>query len=180
MAQELATKLRGVNVYLVGMMGAGKTTVGRWLAGELGYRFMDTDQSIERVAGQKISEIFAQAGEERFRQLESQVLAEICAYKNLSVATGGGIVLRPENWGYLHHGIVVWLDVPAPQLYTRLRDDTARPLLQTGDPLTTLQGIADQRQKFYAQADVRVEAGAAPDVVGRRVIEEIGKVLRPG
>ncbi|HLO52190.1 MAG TPA: shikimate kinase [Kamptonema sp.] len=173
--------LKGVNLYLVGMMGAGKTTVGRWLAHELGYHFFDTDDLIAQVANQSIAEIFAREGEEAFRQLESQVLGELSAYKNLLVATGGGIVLRPMNWSYLHHGIVVWLDVPIETLCDRLREDNSRPLLQDGDSRVILQNILNQRQRFYAQADVRVAVESeTPEAVGIRVIEELQKVLKEG
>lgn len=163
------------------MMGSGKTTVGQILAKQLGYRFADTDALIEQIAGQSIGEIFAREGEETFRELESQVLAQVSAYKNLSVATGGGIVLRRFNWSYLKHGIVVWLDVPVEQLRDRLRDDTSRPLLANPDPKTKLQTLLDERQALYAQADVRVtvSAGETPEEVAARVIEEISKVLKP-
>lgn len=173
--------LKGVNLYLIGMMGCGKTTVGQILAQHLGYRFADTDALIEKIAGKSISEIFAQEGEEAFRELESQVLAEVSTYKNLSVATGGGIVLRRFNWSYLQHGIVVWLDVPVEQLSDRLRNDTSRPLLANTDPKAKLQTLLEQRKPLYAQADIRVTVTAdeTPEQVAARVIKEINKILKP-
>lgn len=173
--------LKGVNIYLVGLMGAGKSTVGQLLAKELGYRFFDTDVLIEQVAGQTIREIFDREGEAGFRQLETQVLAQLSAYKNLAIATGGGIVLRPENWSYLQHGIVVWLDVPVEQLYERLKEDTTRPLLQDTDPALKLQTLLEQRRSLYAQADVRIAfvAEETPAQVVTRVFSEIRKVLKP-
>ncbi|MEG4623422.1 shikimate kinase [Microcoleus sp. w1-18aA5] len=173
--------LRGVNIYLVGMMGAGKTTVGRILAKKLKYRFFDTDELIVRVANQSIAEIFDQEGEEAFRELESKVLGELSAYQNSVVATGGGIVTRSRNWGYLHYGVVVWLDVPVDQLYDRLRSDTARPLLQEGEIKSKLQSLLKERERFYTQADVRVYAGVGerPEAVANRAIEEIQKVIKP-
>ena len=172
--------LKRVNLYLVGMMGAGKTTVGRELATALGYGFVDTDAVIEKVAGQPITQLFAKEGQAAFRQLESQVLAEICTYTNLAIATGGGIVLRRENWSYLHHGLVVWLDVPVELLYARLQTDTSRPLLQDTDPLKTLQTLLEQRQPLYAQADLRITVTQeeTPEQIARRVLEEIPKVLK--
>ncbi|OCR01379.1 shikimate kinase [Oscillatoriales cyanobacterium USR001] len=171
--------LKGVNVYLIGMMGAGKTTVGKWLASELGYRFFDTDILIEQVAGKSVSEIFTRDGEESFRELESKVLQELSAYTNLIVATGGGIVLRQINWSYLHHGVVVWLNVPVEEICDRLREDNSRPLLREGDPKIILEGIFTQRQRFYAQADVQVFAGGDnPEIVGMRVIEELQKMVK--
>ncbi len=172
--------LRGVNIYLVGMMGAGKTTVGRILAKKLKYRFFDTDELIVRVANQSIAEIFAQEGEEAFRELETKVLGGLSAYQNSVVATGGGIVARSMNWSYLHYGVVVWLDVPVDQLYDRLRSDTARPLLQEGEIKSKLQSLLKERERFYTQADVRVCAGVGekPEAVATRAIEEIQKVIK--
>lgn len=172
--------LRGVNIYLVGMMGAGKTTVGRILARELKYRFFDTDELIVRVANQSIAEIFDREGEEAFRELETKVLGELCAYQNSVVATGGGIVTRSSNWAYLHYGIVVWLDVPVERLYDRLRSDTARPLLREGELKSKLQSLLSERERFYTQADVRVciSGDERAQEVARRAIEEIQKAIR--
>ncbi|MFS8120432.1 MAG: shikimate kinase [Microcoleus sp.] len=174
--------LRGVNIYLVGMMGAGKTTVGRILARELKYRFFDTDELIVRVANQSIAEIFDREGEEVFRELETKVLRELSAYQNSVIATGGGIVTRSTNWGYLHYGIVVWLDVSVDQLCDRLRSDTTRPLLRDGELKSKLQNLLSERERFYTQADVRVgiSGGERPEEVARRAIEEIKKVLEEG
>lgn len=178
MASQL---LKNVNLYLVGMMGAGKTTVGRVLAKELGYRFFDTDAVVEQVAGKSVAEIFADDGEDSFRQLETQVLSELSAYKKMAIATGGGIVMRPQNWSYLHHGIVVWLDVPIEQLYMRLRHDTSRPLLHTDNPRQKLQTLLSQRQPLYAQADLRVTTSPndKPNQVATRILTELPKILRP-
>jgi shikimate kinase len=172
--------LRGVNIYLVGMMGSGKTTVGRILARELKYHFFDTDQVISQAANQSIADIFAKEGEEAFRELETQVLGQLSAYKNLTVATGGGIVLRLKNWSYLHHGIVVWLDVPVAQLCDRLRLDTTRPLLRDGELKFKLENLLKERERFYASSDVRVciDGDDSPEVVAVRAIEEIQKVRK--
>jgi len=163
------------------MMGAGKTTVGRLLAKQLNYRFFDTDTLIEQLVGQPITQIFAEAGEPEFRRLESQVLAELSAYKKLVIATGGGIVLERLNWSYLQHGIVVWLDVPIEQIYTRLKSSTSRPLLLTADPLMKLQELLAQRQNLYAQADVQIKVapGNTPDQVTTQVLQKVAQALRP-
>ena len=172
--------LKGVNVYLVGMMGAGKTTVGYLLAQQLGYRFLDTDSLISQAAGKSINQIFADDGEEAFRDLETKVLAEISTYKKLTIATGGGIILKKFNWSYLHHGIVVWLDVPVEELYSRLQDDLTRPLLQDSDPLGKLDSLLERRRPLYANADVHVNvaSGTLPEEVVVLVVEEIKKVIK--
>ncbi len=172
--------LQGVNLYLVGMMGAGKTTVGQLLARELGYRFLDTDRVIEQTTGQSINDIFATSGETAFRDLEAQVLAQLSAYTKLIIATGGGIVLRSLNWSYLHHGVVIWLDAPVEQLYDRLQDDTSRPLLQDPDPKAKLQAILDDRHSLYAQADLRVpiHRSDTPEDVSQRILSELPNRMR--
>lgn len=163
------------------MMGAGKTTIGRLLAQKLNYRFFDTDSLIEQLAGQSVNQIFSGAGEPAFRRLESQVLAELSAYKNLAIATGGGIVLERMNWSYLQHGIVVWLDVPVEQLYIRLKSDTTRPLLSDSELSAKLEELLEQRQSFYAQADARVAVAAneTAEQVATHTLQEISKALRP-
>lgn len=172
--------LKGVNIYLVGMMGAGKTTVGYLLAQSLGYRFLDTDSLISQAAGKSINDIFVDDGEATFRQLETKVLAEISTYKNLTIATGGGIVINQFNWSYLHHGIVVWLDVPVEELYNRLQDDRTRPLLQDTDALGKLRSLLEERRPLYANADVHVNVarGIRPEELTLLVLEEIKKVLK--
>ena len=171
---------KGLNVYLIGMMGAGKSTVGKLIAQQLGYQFFDTDELISQVAGKSINEIFATSGEEAFRDLETQVISEICAYKNLVVATGGGMIIRQKNWSYLQHGVVVWLDVPVEELYSRLKEDTTRPLLRDPDPLGKLNSILSDRLEMYAQADVRIKVAIdeTPERLAARVLEEIPKVFK--
>ncbi len=173
--------LKGVNLYLIGMMGAGKTTVGRLLAKQLHYQFFDTDALIEQVSGQPISTIFAEQGEPVFRQLETQVLSQLSAYTHLTIATGGGVVLERTNWSYLQHGIIVWLDVPVEELFTRLSRDQTRPLLQNSDPLGTLKQLLAQRQPLYAQADLRIDVAPqeAPIQVATRIIETLPTILKP-
>lgn len=151
-----ADLLNKTNLYLVGMMGAGKTTIGRKLANRVGYRFVDTDGLIEAVAGKPISKIFADEGEAAFRALESRVLSDVSAFTSLVVATGGGVVTQPMNWSYLHHGLVIWLDVPVPILVSRLLGDKTRPLIQSVDLTAKLEKLLHDRQALYAQADVRI------------------------
>lgn len=172
--------LQGINLYLIGMMGAGKTTVGRLLAKELKYGFVDTDEVITASAKRSINQIFAEEGETEFRRLESDVLSQVSAYTKLTVATGGGIVLRRENWSYLHHGLVVWLDGSAELLYNRLKEDTTRPLLQDSNPLLKLRNIFEQRESFYALADLRItlKEQETPEEIAKRILTEIPSVLK--
>ncbi|WOD40974.1 shikimate kinase [Nodosilinea sp. E11] len=160
----LHDRLNGINLYLIGMMGAGKSSTGAELAQALGYQFFDTDGVVEAAAGQPITEIFAHQGEAGFRQLETSVLAELSTYRRLVIATGGGIVTQQQNWSYLHHGIVVWLDVPPAILQARLAGDLDRPLLQGQDWDSKLTTLLAQRQSLYAQADVRVAVTANDSV----------------
>ncbi len=154
---SLKERLSGRSIYLIGMMGSGKTSTGRPLAKRLGYGFVDADAVIEQVAGCTIPEIFERDGEAGFRSIESQVLNAISQRHSLVVATGGGVVTKPENWGQLHSGIVVWLDVDRGQLLARLRaDSTLRPLLQQPDPEAALDTLLQQRRPLYGEADLTV------------------------
>jgi shikimate kinase len=178
--QELAQRLQGLNLYLVGMMGAGKSAVGRPLADALGYRFVDADTVLEGAAGRPIPEIFASEGEAAFRQLETAVLGQISGWHSLVVATGGGVVTRPENWGHMRQGVVVWLDAPAEQLLARLGSDpTPRPLLQADDPDSRLRQLLAERQPLYAQADLHVrQRQEQPPQVAQLVLEALPGILR--
>lgn len=148
--------LRGLSVFLLGMMGSGKSTLGELLSRRLQYRFFDTDILIERVAGKKIREIFADEGEATFRELETQVLAELSSLTKTVIATGGGMVLKPINWSYLRHGLMIWLDVPLEVLVKRLKQDTSRPLLESTDLESKLELLLEQRRGLYAEADLRI------------------------
>jgi len=176
----LRQRLEGLNLYLVGMMGSGKSTAGRHLAELLGYRFLDADTSIEQVAGRSIPELFASEGEAGFRALEAAVLNQIASWHSLVVATGGGVVTRPENWGQLHQGVVIWLDAPEALLLERLRSDaTPRPLLQTADPAARLTALLAERKPLYAQSDLHiVQDGRPAEEVAAQILEALPGVLK--
>lgn len=180
-AKRMNKLLKGISIYLIGMMGSGKTTVGKVMAQKLGYRFFDTDVLIEQVAAKSINEIFATVGEASFRELESKVLAELSAYLKSAIATGGGIVLRPENWSYLHHGLIVWLDAPLEVLIKRLAADNTRPLLQVTNYEEKLKLLLEQRRHLYAQADlqIKIEDGQTPAAIVAELFEMIPTVLKP-
>jgi shikimate kinase len=172
--------LQGLNVYLIGMMGSGKTTVGGAIAQQLNYRFFDTDVLIEKATGQSVQEIFATAGEEKFRDLETEVLMQLAACTRSAIATGGGIVLRQRNWSYLRHGFIIWLDVPVEVLVTRLAEDSKRPLLKETDLATKLAEILAQRQAQYALADLRIPVTAVqtPDDIAQEILAQIPTIIK--
>jgi shikimate kinase len=140
------------NIYLVGLMGAGKTTVGRQLAKRLGRTFYDSDHEIVARTGVPIPTIFEIEGEDGFRRREAQAIAELSGEQNIVLATGGGVVLNPENRQRLHEtGWVVYLNVPPTLLYERTRHDRNRPLLQVADPLARLEELYATRDPLYRQ-----------------------------
>jgi shikimate kinase len=164
------------NIFLVGMMGAGKTTVGKALARRLGREFIDCDREIVERTGVPIATIFEIEGEEGFRRRESQMLAELAMRRGTVVATGGGAVLAEENRRTMRaSGTVVYLRVALDHLHERTRRDTARPLLAKGDRRATLQGLLEQRDPLYqAAADLVVDSGAqSPGTLAQRVIEAL-------
>ena len=176
----LKQRLAGRSLYLVGMMGSGKTSTGRPLAERLGYGFVDADAVIEQAAGCSIPDIFDRDGEAGFRSLESQVLSAISQRHSLVVATGGGVVTQPENWGMLHSGIVIWLDVLPDQLLQRLNaDSTVRPLLQTADPEAALNALLNERRPLYAEADLTVVINdETPEAVADGILQLVPSLLK--
>ena len=176
----LKQRLAGRSLYLVGMMGSGKTSTGRPLAERLGYGFVDADAVIEQAAGCSIPDIFDRDGEAGFRSLESQVLSAISQRHSLVVATGGGVVTQPENWGMLHSGIVIWLDVVPDQLLQRLNaDSTVRPLLQTADPEAALNALLNERRPLYAEADLTVVINdETPEAVADGILQLVPSLLK--
>lgn len=176
----LKQRLGGRSLYLIGMMGSGKTSTGRPLAERLGYGFVDADAVIEQAAGCSIPEIFQRDGEAEFRALEKQVLSSISQRHSLVVATGGGVVTQQENWGLLHSGIVIWLDVVQEQLLKRLQSDrTVRPLLQTADPEAALSDLLAERKALYAEADLTVVINdEPPEAVADGIVQLLPGLLK--
>ena len=150
------------NIFLVGMMGAGKTSMGKLLAKRLGKTFYDCDHEIERTTGVKVAVIFEIEGEPGFRAREAKTLAELTRRADIVLATGGGAVLSPENRKLLAgNGVVVYLRAAPTDLWRRTRHDKNRPLLRTADPLARLEQIYAERDPLYREvADIIVDTGS--------------------
>lgn len=164
------------NIYLIGMMGAGKTTVGRLLARRLKLRFFDSDHEVERRCGVKIPIIFEIEGEPGFRARESQALAELTALDGIVLATGGGAVLSRENRDNLaRHGTVVYLRASPEDLFARVRHDRNRPLLATPDPLARLRALYAERDPLYLEvADIIMDtAEQSVQVLARALLAKL-------
>jgi shikimate kinase len=156
-------------IYLVGFMGAGKTTVARSLGRRLGWRVEDVDERIEVRERRTVSTIFAQHGEPYFRQIERQVLVELIPQRQIVVATGGGTFVDPENRALmLADGAVAWLDLPLTDVVARIPPDGRRPLAADRAQMELLY---QRRQLAYAHAHVRIDATASPLEVVERLLE---------
>ncbi|HEY3937780.1 MAG TPA: shikimate kinase [Bryobacteraceae bacterium] len=162
---------RTPGLYLVGFMASGKTTVGRALADEIGWPFVDIDSEIEVREGKAISQIFAERGEAAFREVEADVIRRhisgIEAGQPSVVALGGGAFIQPRNWELVgNNGITVWLDCPIETVRRRLGDDTTRPLAANRNGLTEL---FEDRRSLYARADYRIDVDTddVPEIIER-------------
>ena len=149
------------NLFLVGLMGAGKTTVGKLLAKHVGKLFIDSDHEIERRTGVKVHLIFELEGEAGFRARETAVIDELTQQENIVLATGGGAILYAENREALHNrGTVIYLRANVEDLWRRTRHDKNRPLLQTENPRARLQQLLSQRDPLYREtAHVVIDTG---------------------
>lgn len=149
------------NIFLIGMMGAGKTTVGKLLAQQLGKTFIDSDEEIQQRTGVTIPHIFDVEGEAGFRQREANIIQELMKLDNIVLATGGGVVLSEQNRDALcGNGIVVYLKSTVHDLWQRTRHDRNRPLLQTDDPRARLNDLYEQRDPLYTRvADLIMPTG---------------------
>ncbi len=140
------------NIFLIGPMGAGKSTIGRQLAEALSFRFEDSDHEIQRRTGVDISTIFEYEGEEGFRNREQQAIADLTNQEGIVLATGGGAILREASRQNLAaRGVVIYLHCSPEQQFSRTNRDRNRPLLQTEDPLERLRQLMDEREPFYRQ-----------------------------
>jgi shikimate kinase len=167
-------------VYLIGLMGAGKTTVGRWLARRMGFAFADLDLEIEQRTGVRIPIIFEMESETGFRDRETRMLKELVDQDYLVLATGGGVVLRPENRDLLKaNGTVIYLNATPAVLYERTRRSNHRPLLNVPNPLERLQELHTQRDPLYRDiADVIIDTKpGAVSAIARQIESELSKCV---
>jgi shikimate kinase len=161
---------------LVGLMGAGKTSVGKRLAGLLGVGFTDSDQEIVEAAGMSIPEIFAALGEQAFRDGERRVIMRLLGERVGVLATGGGAFIEPRTRAEIKaHATSVWLRADLDLLWDRVRDRPGRPLLQTPNPRATLADLLERRYPVYAEADVTVDSrrGASHEAMARTIIAAV-------
>jgi shikimate kinase len=158
---KIENLVKSGNIFLVGPMGAGKSTIGKYLAKNLKRPFYDSDKEIEKRTGVSIAWIFEKEGEQGFRERETSIIEELADYDDVVIATGGGAVLAERNREILRSmGQVVYLSATLEQLVKRTAKDTKRPLLQTGNPREKLKTLLEQRDPLYRQvADVIVRTG---------------------
>lgn len=174
-AEAVRRALGTRSLVLVGLMGCGKSSIGRRLAARLGLAFIDADEEIERVAQKSISEIFTDHGEAFFRDREAKVIERLLAGGPQVLATGGGAFMIPETRTRIRDtGISIWLRAELPVLMRRVGKRDTRPLLKEGDPEAVMRRLMDARYPVYAEADITVESR---DVPHEGIVSEIVEAL---
>ena len=170
----MATTRNIRNIALCGFMGTGKSSVGRLVAEQLHFAFLDTDTVIEARAGKRISQIFADEGEACFRALENKIVKELALRDRTVISTGGGLVVDPENMASLkQHAFVVCLWARPEAIYARVKDQNHRPLLKESDPLERIRTLLAERAPFYKQADVLLNTEIrSPREVAQQVLHQ--------
>jgi shikimate kinase len=176
-SSAIPAAIRERSIVLVGLMGSGKSTVGRRLAQRLGMPFADADDEIERAAGMTISDIFERFGEAHFRDGERRVIARLLAGKPRVLATGGGAFINAETRALiLRDSLCIWLDADIETLVERVGRRSHRPLLKNRDPRAVLRELAEVRNPIYAEAHMRVSSASAPhDHTVRAILEALSK-----
>jgi len=173
--EAIRASIRDRSIVLVGLMGSGKSTIGRRLAQRLGMRFADADDEIERAAGMTISEIFARFGEAHFRDGERRVIQRLLTGKPLVLATGGGAFINDDTRALILGGsLCIWLDADIPTLVDRVGRRSHRPLLKDRDPREVLRELAAVRNPIYAEAHLRISSASTPhDHTVRAIMEAL-------
>lgn len=176
-AKAIREGLGSRSVVLIGLMGAGKTAIGRRLATRLGLNFVDADNEIEKAAGKSISDIFADHGEPYFRQGEHRVIARLLKSGPQVLATGGGAYMNTDTREAItKRGVSVWLNADLDVLLERVARRDHRPLLKTDDPETVMRRLMEERYPVYANADVTVMSRDAPhEVMVSEIISSLGE-----
>jgi len=179
---EISAALGPRSVVLVGMMGAGKSTIGRRLSVRLGLPFLDADVEIEQAAGMSIPDIFETRGEEDFRNGEVRVIARLLDNGPAVIATGGGAVMRQETRDRIRaKAVSIWLKADSDIIMRRVKRRSDRPLLQTADPEATIERLIKEREPVYSQADVTVWSRDVPhEKIVDECIEALYRKLRGG
>ena len=173
--ESAKTLLRGRPIVLVGLMGAGKTSIGRRLADKMGLPFVDADHEIEAAAGKSIADIFAEHGEAYFRDGERKVIARLIENGEQILATGGGAYMNPETRARIQDGAVcVWLKADLELLMKRVMKRNDRPLLRTADPEAVMRRLIEERYPVYAQSDITVECR---DVQHAQMVNDVLRAL---
>jgi shikimate kinase len=176
--EAIKSALGDKSIVMVGLMGCGKSAVGRRLAARLGLPFVDADEEIEKAAGQSIEDIFTEHGEPYFREGERKVLSRLMRSGPQVLATGGGAFMNPETRAAIaERGISVWLKADLPLLVRRVGKRNNRPLLKGGDPEAVMRKLMDLRYPVYAQADITVESrDVSHEVIVAEIIERLADV----
>lgn len=162
------------NIALCGFMGTGKSAVGRLVAEQLHFAFLDTDTVIEARTGKRIPQIFAEQGEPYFRQLEDKIVKELALRERTVISTGGGLVVNPENMASLkQHAFVVCLWARPEAIYARVKDQNHRPLLNEANPIEKIRALLAERAPFYKQANVLLNTEIrSPREVAQQVLHQ--------
>jgi len=168
----------GNNIYIVGFMGTGKSTVGNILSSRLKRQFIETDDEIEKREGMKITDIFSKKGEKYFRGIEREVLKDISARDNLVVSCGGGLIVDENNVSVMKNtGAIVCLAADDKTIYERVKQCKSRPLLNVPDPIKRIRELLKKRAPFYERADISVDtAGISPLNVAVEIINRLNNV----
>lgn len=180
-AERIHDFLAGRSIVLIGLMGAGKTSIGRRLAARLDLSFTDADSEIEIAAGKSVPEIFADHGEEHFRQGERKVIGRLLTSGQRVLATGGGAFMNAETRDNIaRHGISIWLRADLGVLMRRVSRRSNRPLLMNGDPEATMKRLIGERHPVYAAADLIVDSRDEPhDIIVSEIIDALADMF-PG
>lgn len=182
LAERTRAALKRRNLIFVGLMGAGKSAIGRLVANQLGLPFVDTDHEIERVSRMSISELFSTYGESEFRALEGRVIRRLLRSGPKVVSTGGGAFINDKTRKHIERGgISVWLKADLDVLWERVNKRDHRPLLKTENPKQTLENLMNERYPIYQRANVTVQSrNVRTDVIAAEVMEGVMDYLTRG